>query len=564
MSRRIALVVGVRDYVQFAQLPNSVRDAGMMAHVLKAVAGFDEVTTLIDPDPMRLAEAIELLFADRDRDDLVLLYYSGHGVKDERGQLFLAVPQTRKHASGELVRASAVPCRHVHDTMSASRSRRQVVILDCCFSGAFAEGMLAKDSGHLDLRAQLGGEGRVVLASSGSTQYSFDASDSGLSTYTQFLVHGIASGEADLNHDGLITIDELHEYARVRVQAVRPAMSPQILPTREGYSIVVSSAQKVDPRRAYAAKIREVADRSGALSRVAVQILALRREQLGLGIAEAQGIEQSELTPLRTRASAHAALRKAVFQARRRRALGAERPLLNELRVALNLGEGDMQTLMEEPLARQRRLVLGWLYWPERILVAAVAVALVAGAVALGTYIGTPNPTPTAPATTTASPAAPSHTGAATAAREAAPPVAPAASEPRRERPAGRDAAAGAGIGNLPPPPAGGATEAASNPDIHGDVWVTALACKWDRAEALRLATTVASREIDGVRLRPQVVHHGAVNCVLIGPFSSEWEARSQGERARPILDQGVKTYYMPTWCTYLGPQFDGVRQCSR
>lgn len=549
VPRRIALVVGVRDYIQFSQLPNSLRDAEMMAHVLKVVAGFDEVSILIDPDQMRLAEAIELLFADRDKDDLILLYYSGHGIKDERGQLFLAVPNTRKHVSGELVRASAVPCRHIHDTMSASRSRRHVVILDCCFSGAFAEGMLAKDAGHLDLRSQLGGEGRAVLASSGSTQYSFDASDTGLSTYTQFLVRGIASGEADLNHDGLITIDELHEYARLHVQAVRPAMSPQILPTREGYSIVISAAQKVDPQRAYTAKVREVADRSGVLSRVALQVLAMRREQLGLGLGDAQRIESAELAPLRARASARAALRKAVFQARRRRSLATERPLLNELRIALNLGEGDLQSIVDEPLARQRRLVLGWLFWPERIFVATLAIALVVGAVAIGTFLG--NNSDDTPASSPAStPTAPvPSVSPATASIGPAQPVAPASSPPGHPAPAGTKAQS---------------AEAPSNPDIQGAVWVTALACKFDRAEALLLAKRVAQEEIDGRRLRPQVVHHGNVNCVLIGPFSAQWEAMNQGEKARPILNQGVKTYNMLTWCTYLGPQYSGVRQCSR
>jgi Uma2 family endonuclease len=42
---------------------------------------------------------------------------------------------TRKN----LLRATAVPASFVHDIMNDSRSKRQVVILDCCFSGAFAE-----------------------------------------------------------------------------------------------------------------------------------------------------------------------------------------------------------------------------------------------------------------------------------------------------------------------------------------------------------------------------------------------------------------------------------------
>ena len=44
----------------------------------------------------------------------------------------------------------------------------------CCFSGAFAEGLSAKDDGTVDLRSQLGGEGRAVLTSSNSIQYSFE------------------------------------------------------------------------------------------------------------------------------------------------------------------------------------------------------------------------------------------------------------------------------------------------------------------------------------------------------------------------------------------------------
>lgn len=55
--------------------------------------------------------------------------------------------------------------------MNNSRSEQQVVILDCCFSGAFATGMTAKSDGTVNIQTQLGGKGRAVLASSTSTQY---------------------------------------------------------------------------------------------------------------------------------------------------------------------------------------------------------------------------------------------------------------------------------------------------------------------------------------------------------------------------------------------------------
>lgn len=74
-----------------------------MAHVLKHVAAFDEVVVLSDPDATKLAEASEYLFADKQPGDLVLLYFSGHGVKDERGHLHLAVPNTRMHGRKQRV-----------------------------------------------------------------------------------------------------------------------------------------------------------------------------------------------------------------------------------------------------------------------------------------------------------------------------------------------------------------------------------------------------------------------------------------------------------------------------
>ncbi|HGG57177.1 MAG TPA: caspase family protein, partial [Nannocystis exedens] len=350
MARRFAVVVGVRKYRSFSPLAAAQLDAEMMAHVLREIAGFDDVRLFLDPDQLQLAEAIESLFAGRERDDLTLFYFSGHGIKDERGYLHFGVPNTRKRANGELVRSSAVPCRHVHDAMAVSRARRQVVILDCCFSAAFAEGMSAKDAGNLGLRAQLGGQGRAVLASSSSTEFSFDTSETGMSMYTQYLVHGISTGEADLNHDGKITADELHEYAKARVRAEKPTMSPQILPSREGYSIVIAPARQVDPRRAYAAKVREVADASGSISKVAARVLALHQQQLGIAPDDARQIEEAELGSRRSRVSSVNLLREAVYDARSRGRVDRERVLLNELRVASNLTETDLSDLLQEPI----------------------------------------------------------------------------------------------------------------------------------------------------------------------------------------------------------------------
>ena len=139
---KIALLIGISDYVPgLAPLPAAAKDALAMQHVLQdpALGGFpaSDITMLENPDRQTMEEAIEHLFADRQKDDLVLLFFSGHGIKDETGKLYLATRTTRKQARGELVRSSAVAASFIHDSMSRSRSKRQVVILDSCFSGAF-------------------------------------------------------------------------------------------------------------------------------------------------------------------------------------------------------------------------------------------------------------------------------------------------------------------------------------------------------------------------------------------------------------------------------------------
>ncbi len=258
---KIALLIGVSEYGSgLNPLPAAVKDIEAMRQVLQhpGIGGF-EVEVLRNPEPQVMQEAIETLFSGRARDDLALLFFSGHGIKDDIGRLFFATRITRKNHKGELIKATAVSASSVQDVMQHSRCKRQVVILDCCFSGAFAEGMTAKDDGSVDVQTQLGGEGKVVLTSSTSTQYSFEQQGSDLSIYTQYLVEGLETGDADQDCDGLIAIGELHKYAKRKVREVAPAMKPEIYVGREGNEIILSRVLPTDPVLRYRREIERLA-----------------------------------------------------------------------------------------------------------------------------------------------------------------------------------------------------------------------------------------------------------------------------------------------------------------
>lgn len=203
------------------------KDAASLARVLEDpnIGGF-QVTTILNQPSHRVRQRIQAFFTDRKRDDLLLLYFSGHGIKDQDGRLYFATRDTNK----KLLQATSVESAFVADVMRQSYSRRQVLLLDCCYSGAFLRG--ARPKGHENIGAieRFSGRGRVVLTASDAMQYSFEGEDvSGVgipSVFTRILVEGLETGNADLDDDGLISVDELYDYVHDRLTDQNPHQTP--------------------------------------------------------------------------------------------------------------------------------------------------------------------------------------------------------------------------------------------------------------------------------------------------------------------------------------------------
>ncbi|MGZ4507275.1 MAG: caspase family protein [Blastococcus sp.] len=227
---RKALVVATYTYADdgLRQLTAPEHDAEAFATVLEdpEIAGFD-VTTLVNQPHYVVGEAIADFYADCRRDDLTLLYFSGHGVKDDEGRLHLAMTNTRREA----LLFTAISAAQLNEAMDASPSRRKVLILDCCYSGAFPAGRSAKSDEGVHTLERFQGKGRAVLTASDATQYAFEGDDlsgSGASSvFTRYLVEAIRSGAADLDEDGDIALDELYSYVRDRVVAEVPQQRPK-------------------------------------------------------------------------------------------------------------------------------------------------------------------------------------------------------------------------------------------------------------------------------------------------------------------------------------------------
>jgi hypothetical protein len=230
---RSALIIANSTYQDEAlsELRAPAADAHALAAVLgdPAVGDFD-VRTLLDATSYVLQEAIEDFFADRGRDELLVLHFSCHGIKDASGDLYFAAANTRRNR----LAGTAVSADFVNRLMHRSRSRRVVLLLDCCYSGAFERGLVPRATTSMAVTDHLaGGQGRVVITASSAMEYAFegDARAAALgelapSVFTSALVRGLQTGEADRDQDGLVTLGELYKYLFDSVRAVTPHQTP--------------------------------------------------------------------------------------------------------------------------------------------------------------------------------------------------------------------------------------------------------------------------------------------------------------------------------------------------
>jgi hypothetical protein len=230
-----ALIVANWEYrdADLRQLVAPANDAESLAGVLRdpKICGF-EVTTLLNRPCRELSEEIEQFFLNRRRDDLLLLYFSCHGIKDDDGQLYFASPDTRLIDHGRPMRSTALSADFVRSVMHGSNSRRQVLMLDCCYSGAFAGAMMSKGDKSAGVKDQFEqGRGMVVMTASDAIQYSFEGDkvegEAVQSVFTRTLIRGIQTGEADLDRDGTISLDELYDYVYQRVVEQNPNQRPR-------------------------------------------------------------------------------------------------------------------------------------------------------------------------------------------------------------------------------------------------------------------------------------------------------------------------------------------------
>ncbi|MFI1919395.1 tetratricopeptide repeat protein [Nocardia sp. NPDC020380] len=201
-----AVLIGVSRYTDTGvpDIPAAGNNVVDLASLLTSPTGAgladDHCTVLVDPERNSQVGAA-LAGSAKSAEDVLLVYYTGHGLLDQQGRLYLALPDSNPdHPAWSSVRFETL-----REELIGSRARARILILDCCFSGRAFEAMSGQPSlvdGQLDIH------GTYTIASSAGNEPSVAPDGDRNTAFTAALLS--AATNADVTLDQLfVQIDEI-------------------------------------------------------------------------------------------------------------------------------------------------------------------------------------------------------------------------------------------------------------------------------------------------------------------------------------------------------------------
>ena len=243
-KRSLAIIIGINQYQHGIKFLETAKyDAEKLAQILgdKNRQDYYEVTLITDDTDIKptgknildflTKTLIEENLTQRDR---LLFYFAGHGIartnendKEFYGPQGFLVPSDAHYNEPE----SLIPMREVYESLAQLKCWHLLVILDCCFAGAFRWASTFRShytpkkitKAHYQRFTKF--QAWQVITSSAYNQEALDFVDNRgkdntedkHSPFAQALFQGL-KGEADLDNDGVIVTPELYLYTRKYVE----------------------------------------------------------------------------------------------------------------------------------------------------------------------------------------------------------------------------------------------------------------------------------------------------------------------------------------------------------
>lgn len=263
-AARHALLIGINSYPNVTALEGPVNDAQALKKTLVSTYGFPQANIKVllnsDATKKRILEAMSELLNSTKPGDFIFIYFSGHGTSALDTKAGLAMGETTgalipydfkldKDSAERTLEALIIGSRDLKPVFSElDRDRKLLIAFDACFSGNTVRN-IGKSKGvpkfvPLDLprftpafkakeKAPYPYKNIIYLSASDEHEQArdlrkgesaFDGEAHG--AMTDALLRGL-NGEADTNHDNIITYNELYQFTKKNVQEY--GHTPQIL-----------------------------------------------------------------------------------------------------------------------------------------------------------------------------------------------------------------------------------------------------------------------------------------------------------------------------------------------
>ncbi|MEV5980555.1 caspase family protein [Streptomyces sp. NPDC052114] len=207
-----AVLIGTASYRHLPQLSavetNLVDLAGELCDATVWGLPVQHCAVVADPSsPSAMLDPVHR--AADEATDTLLVYYAGHGMRDaDSADLYLALGESRENMG-----YTAVAYQHLRAGLRASRARRKIVILDCCFSGRAARALGGDDV----LAAQAAVDGAYVLTASPRDRVALAPDGERYTAFTGELLGILREGVPDAPE--LIDLETLYRALDERLRA---------------------------------------------------------------------------------------------------------------------------------------------------------------------------------------------------------------------------------------------------------------------------------------------------------------------------------------------------------
>ncbi|UCH62784.1 MAG: caspase family protein [Fidelibacterota bacterium] len=242
----VALIIANRRYLDpdVPDVTYAHRDGEFIRQYLMRTLGYREGNIFLyrDATLSNFRTALKKLRNAARRGSDVFVYYTGHGAPDpdEKAGYFVPVD-----CDPNYVKIGGVPLEEFYAELGEIRAGSVTVVIDACFSGASAAGMLILEASPIFISVEdptAGLKEGVVLTSASGDQISSWHPEQQHSLYTYYFLKGL-QGAADANGDRSLTVGELQAYLEEQVpymarRLYNRTQTPTVTPGREEQVLV--------------------------------------------------------------------------------------------------------------------------------------------------------------------------------------------------------------------------------------------------------------------------------------------------------------------------------------